>query len=992
MGNDSASDKLSGPVGAVQDTAPIRGDFSVVALRIQFQSDTSDLTTGDGRFDLSPTPGGVDTLIDPPPHNRTYFGAHLRALDNYYRRASSRLVGLDLGASTILPEDEGGAYTLDAPMSSYGRGFSDSTQQAHWAALVYDSYRLARNEVDFSQFSTLVLFHAGVGQDFDIPLDESPFDIQSSYLDTTFLRNHLSPDHYADLRSAGITHVLVLPETQNQLDVRIGLTGTFALLFGSRIGLPALYNTENGNTVIGKFGLMDLGSNNANGIAPALPSAWMRYQAGWDEAQTVTRPGEYAVSIPGSTTEIPSLLRIPISGEEYFLVENRRRSTINPTYDKFTTELDTLYIRRDPEGSGVITEVEHYDAGLPGSGLLIWHIDEQVIQTGRDANAINAGPERYGVDLEEADGAQDIGQDYGLLGGGSENGWAFDMWFAGNDGYFHLNPEFETGPDSTIAFTPTSHPATKTNSGAYTGISVRDIPAADSVMGFQVDLDRSISGFPFTVDAGALRHFHSFRNDKSINMVGATGSGTLWSGTVSGDSIISGIYDLPHYLDTTVEIGDIAIQNSESGVTVVVTAIFTPLEGGEKRTRLFTMDLLPDPDSTWTSPGGFQGEPAGQLIAGPDQIICTSDHDSAFSYSYNGDLRWHGELPGKVNSITLSAEQTVMFATEEGVYRRAGGDFEPVIDGEAIRTLISVNAHGLVALGEEQLYYHTGSMVVPPNESDALQIVANIGGLLVPPGSVRASDLDRDGQIEILFLGKDTEGKWQMYARNTNGTTVNNFPIPLEGQYSGTSLLIGDYNDDSAPELFVSDLAGLIHGFDLTGSSLPGYPVDVGLQYSGTPALVTLANTRAILIYPDVERGVSGYYAGIDPDLTGGEMEWTGLHGDPGQRRAVRTTEDPPPVTDALTIRRAYIYPNPVEGEAATIRVEFTGADRIELEIFDFGGRSIYHWEQEAAGENRVVEHHWSTEGLPSGVYLGKVTVSNGGEEKRELIKIALVR
>ena len=55
--------------------------------------------------------------------------------------------------------------------------------------------------------------------------------------------------------------------------------------------------------------------------------------------------------------------------------------------------------------NGVVTSVSNYDLGLPGSGLLIWHIDESIIQTVSDEYSINADRELRGVSLEEADGA-----------------------------------------------------------------------------------------------------------------------------------------------------------------------------------------------------------------------------------------------------------------------------------------------------------------------------------------------------------------------------------------------------------------------------------------------------------------------------------------------------------------------------------------------------------------------------------------------------------
>ncbi|TLY33312.1 MAG: hypothetical protein E6K56_01180 [Ignavibacteria bacterium] len=152
-----------------------------------------------------------------------------------------------------------------------------------------------------------------------------------------------------------------------------------------------------------------------------------------------------------------SVYRVLISAKEYFMVENRNRDanrdgatvtmvrngqTVLRTWARDTVGFnafnpDSLY--------GVVTDVDEFDWSLPGGvsartgelfdgGILIWHIDENVIEANYDADAVNADPDRRGVNLEEADGSQDIGQSYGLIdpGAGSESGTVLDFWYAGD--------------------------------------------------------------------------------------------------------------------------------------------------------------------------------------------------------------------------------------------------------------------------------------------------------------------------------------------------------------------------------------------------------------------------------------------------------------------------------------------------------------------------------------------------------------------------------
>ena len=112
------------------------------------------------------------------------------------------------------------------------------------------------------------------------------------------------------------------------------------------------------------------------------------------------------------------------------------------------------------DSTGVLVNVDNPDRGLPGGfiiapndttlpggssysagdtiwfggGILIWHIDENIINEKIDENRINENEAHRGVDVEEADGSQDIGQVIDILSGaaGSELGTPLDVWHANN--------------------------------------------------------------------------------------------------------------------------------------------------------------------------------------------------------------------------------------------------------------------------------------------------------------------------------------------------------------------------------------------------------------------------------------------------------------------------------------------------------------------------------------------------------------------------------
>ena len=120
-----------------------------------------------------------------------------------------------------------------------------------------------------------------------------------------------------------------------------------------------------------------------------------------------------------------NIIKIPITDQEYYLIENRSNH-VRPgvsidsiryligtmsdsnTYPPYSEILqDSSGIEKDI--NGVVVSVPNYDIGLPASGLLIWHIDDAIISSSIDEYGINHDIQSMGIDLEEADGAQDIG-------------------------------------------------------------------------------------------------------------------------------------------------------------------------------------------------------------------------------------------------------------------------------------------------------------------------------------------------------------------------------------------------------------------------------------------------------------------------------------------------------------------------------------------------------------------------------------------------------
>lgn len=152
---------------------------------------------------------------------------------------------------------------------------------------------------------------------------------------------------------------------------------------GHDLGWPDLYDIDNTSAGVGDWSVMGSGNWNRAGAywgdSPALPDAWLKWYQGWiaptpvigtvnglQVAQAETSPSSYLVGWNPASVDWDFNNK---SGTgEYFLVENR--------------------------------QLTGYDAGLPGCGLLIWHIDESVTYN----NLANADETHPLVKLMEADG------------------------------------------------------------------------------------------------------------------------------------------------------------------------------------------------------------------------------------------------------------------------------------------------------------------------------------------------------------------------------------------------------------------------------------------------------------------------------------------------------------------------------------------------------------------------------------------------------------
>ena len=156
--------------------------------------------------------------------------------------------------------------------------------------------------------------------------------------------------------------------------------GVFAHEFGHAFGLPDLYDTVSSNGKSqgdGVWCLMASGSWGGDNQSPELPthmSAWSKSFLGWLQPTLVTATQQ--VTLKPVQSGRTAALKVPISNTQYYLLEYRAAAG--------------------------------FDAKLPSAGMLIWRINDTVVQSGLNTNTVNGDAANKGVDLVEADGLNQL--------------------------------------------------------------------------------------------------------------------------------------------------------------------------------------------------------------------------------------------------------------------------------------------------------------------------------------------------------------------------------------------------------------------------------------------------------------------------------------------------------------------------------------------------------------------------------------------------------
>ncbi|MBI5194699.1 MAG: M6 family metalloprotease domain-containing protein [Nitrospirae bacterium] len=575
------------------------GNVNVLALLVKFTDKPSQV--GASSF---------DTLI---------FGATGNTVRVYYQEVSYgtlTLVTVNLPSSL----DWGTApntYTYYTA-NNYGLG----TYPRNAQKLVEDVVDLVDPYVDFSQYDNdgdgqldaLTVVHAGPGAEFTGSTGDiwsHQWGITPRLRDGVYISNYSMEPEYM----------------QTPGDATIGV---FAHELGHVFGLPDLYDYGYDSNGAGDWSIMAGGSwNGINGSSPAHFDAWSRTQLGF-AAPAVISTNTTGVSIPAveSTPSVFYVWNSGLTNNEYFLVENRQKTG--------------------------------YDAYLPGSGMLVWHIDENMASNDNQCLNMNncSCPSHYKVALEQADGLLQLEKNLSQGNGGdpfpgTSNKTSFSLSSTPNSGSY-LNCT------SSVAVTNISNSASvMTADIQVTGVSLPSVSGAISYSGTKTGAIRILaytnSGFSGTPAYSA-----------SISAPGAYTISSMASGTYyflsyrdsNGDSVRQateafGIYGTPGAPTAVVVNGtvtgiDIAIYDPAS---MSGTISYSGSATGRIYIEVFTNPAYtgtPAYSTTIAAPGLYRMR--GML---PGTYYVRSYRDANRNRQYNT-----GEPYGTYGAVTLNAGNT----------------------------------------------------------------------------------------------------------------------------------------------------------------------------------------------------------------------------------------------------------------------------------------------------------------------------------------------
>ncbi len=822
----------------------------IIAFRVAFAFEATDdpYTTGRGVFDNRDSVTFVNEeghYLDPAPHNRRYFEAHLRSLNQYWEVVSNGRLHLEY---EVWPQGVDGSdtsyYQLDNPMVSYGSidpsyGLANLFHHGLEKAYAADSANFSFTTPE-GEKKAVIIFHAGADRQTDLSFSATPtpYDLFTGF--TTY-----DGDSRVFLGADTITEGTIMPETMAQ-DNRVSvMNAVLAHEFGHQLGLVDLYNTGSSPFLsqMGDFALMDNNGMNtaayidefgvgAFGTVPIFPCAWSRAYLGFDEVVEYRQGTSIELAAVKMETDGVKIAKVPISSTEYYLIENRR-GDIDGGLDGLRVDSLTnvvlwpakrqvVFNDSTQTFDTVIVAVREYDVYIPdnASGLAIWHVDEAVAamdyfpfdptQNNFVSNRLQWDPNRRFVSLVEADGVIDFGGNY-VRGYGQ----AVDLFYEGNNN----------------TFASYTNPASLSNDGGYSHYSVTNISSPGMTMTFDLSRDEFAANFPRRMAIPSRPEFspvaYDLNEDGLDEIIIASGFKIMATSTNGAD-----------YMDPNGEWDDFDTIFSAININTD-THVGRPTD-----TSVAKMPVFAEVLSVF---GEISTTPVIAAIEDSTVVIVGTDSGWVFTYLpytkssgppavYRAAFMVARSTPdaGEVKAIIPDVDNLVMHILYED-----GSLVSADWDASGVQTEI---AYGFGETYVGHCYYEDGAAFLCRRDVNSVLFMTRFASMAGLADSLFvdsleidgtnyyepiATDLDRDGNDEIILLSAN--GLLTAYSFTTNGIEEYvDFSIST-GDTATSSPVACDYSGDGYPEIFLSG-TNKVYGFDRNGYDVSDFPLDVDLS------------------------------------------------------------------------------------------------------------------------------------------------------------------
>ncbi len=569
------------------------------------------------------------------------------------------------------------------------------------------------------------------------------------------------------------------PEEQGGMTPTMVNIGVICHEFGHALGLPDLYDIDYSSSGIGTWGLMSGGSWGGNGNSAWYPShmcAWSKMNVSvgsWLIPVTINEPS-VTVTIPNVEMN-PVVYRMNGIQDElqYFLFENRQQVG--------------------------------FDQTLRNSGLLIWHIDDNVDCAG---NGCNSDEWHRRVDLEQADGQYHLNY-------GTNNGDMADSY---------------PGTSNNTEFSFVTSPSSQFYNGEASGAHVHDIEendelitltfrnlpslAVNDVEFIEIEGDGDSNPNPGeTVDV-----FVTFLNPSNETITNL--SAQIMNYDSENIELITDSFLLE-------DVGPFGVTNNYDSELTLIYSDSAPLGiyelelhiTGLLDTITFEQTLFVDVDIS-IDQNGFPYVTDSQIKSSPAVIDIDNDGSKEIIF---------GTYDGKINVINDNGSEF--------------GENWPFETGNQIwasPAVADLNDDGvleIVIVSKNRNLY-----ILSPNGDVLLE--ENTDQFLI--GTPAIGNLDDDTDLEIVFGGVITSAESKLFAYNMDGTSVNGFPVHLgEKVYAGVAL--ADFNGNGKDDIVVGTDDHNIYLVYDNGTLAEGFPFTANGGFRNAPAVMDVNGDKYIL-------------------------------------------------------------------------------------------------------------------------------------------------